>query len=1021
LGEERRFELLESQRQGREIVRRIAMLLSGERPLAEVLHESGELLGEVFGACVEIAYTDPNGTQCLYRADGAERAGGETVRVPVIFAGVTLGELRLTTQAALDARDVQLLEACGVYLGARLHDEQLRLRSERYERLALTDALTGVANRRAFDERLVREWGRARRNGSSVSLLMIDIDLFKGYNDTYGHRAGDQCLHAVAAAACACLRRPGDFFARFGGEEFVALLPETELEGALTVAESMRGAVERLGIARDAGGGCVTVSIGASHCVPREDGLANELVSSADAALYAAKSEGRNRVVGAHALFPADYDARAVIGNLPPRSTRFIGHADEVMRLAGALEGNPIVTVTGPGGVGKTRVSIEVARRTAAFFPDGVWFVNLPMLDDGSDVTPFVCEILRGLAPLAHDAASLAHALADKRLLLLFDSCEHVIEPASALARTIAQSAPQVRILATSREPLHVPGEVAHRLGSLRIEDAVELFLDRAMSAGATGLEERRSIVAAIVEQLDAIPLAIELAAPQLASMSPDVLLRRIDDRLAFLRMEIRGAEHRQQTLEAMLDWSHRLLNENSCLLFRRLAIFVGGFTLEAAMCVCSDGAFNEARLSEALEDLAAKSLLVVDPLQPVPRYRMLEITRAYAQRLLFESNEYDEAASAHVRYYKALARRFEGMIDAMPVVQWQNVVQAEAQNMRAALTLSLDAGDLESAAAICEAIHFWMWEHGSVHAGDLTRRLAVALTTNMEAPTEAALRVAYASLLRHSDRVQALEAAKRAYDLYRGLGDTVHIADALRVVGSLQHDVYGTPSLAMAAEFELYAERMFERGSTLRAAELLNNLGVAHAQTLDKPRLREAQVCFERAAGLLEARGDGQRAGRVTGNSAATAYLLGDAEEAVRWSRRAVAFFDRAEPTIGAGHQWGNHGFYLTVLGSYEEAKTALLRALHIARDLGDRVGMAGVLNYLGYYAHRTGNHALAARFIGRADVLQPHDVARQHGETVVMDELIEALRASLGDGSYEMEHKRGASTPTEALAAEL
>lgn len=996
------------------------MLLSGDRPLAEILVELGDVLTAAWNADLEIAYTDRDGLEQVYRHLGAS-VGRTATRVPAIFSGMTMAELRLQAQAPLDADDVAMLQACAVYLAARLHDERQRTQSEKLEQLAHTDQLTGVANRRAFDDKLTREWGRSRRNGSSLALLMIDIDHFKTYNDLYGHRAGDQCLHAVAVAAAGCLRRPGDLFARYGGEEFVAVLPETGLEGALVVAEGMRAAVERLGISRDGGSQCVTVSVGASHCVPKETGLSAELVSSADAALYAAKSEGRNRVVGAHALFPADYDARNVVGNLPSRPTRFIGHADEVMRLAGALEANPFVTITGPGGVGKTRVSIEVARRVSGFFPDGVWFLNLPLLDDDSDVAPFVCETLRGIAPLARDAATLGAALADKRLLLVLDSCEHVLKPTAALIATICEAAPQVRVLATSREPLNVASETPHRLQSLDVEDAVELFLDRARAAGIGTAEERRATIAAIVAQLDAIPLAIELAAPQLASMSPEELLKRLDDRLALLRMEIHGAEHRQQTLEGTLDWSHRLLCETSKALFRRLAVFVGGFTLEAAMYVGSDEDFNEARLSEALDDLVGKSLVVVEPTPHAPRYRMLEITRAYAQRLLLESNEYDEAASNHVRYYTALSRRLEAMIDAMPVDQWEQLVQPDAQNVRAALSFSLDAADVESAAAICEAMLFWLWNHGSVHASDLARRIAMVLSTTLEPALEAALRLAYACLLRNSARSAAMEAAKRSYELYRAESDLVHIADALRCLGSLQNDVLGSPSVAMSEEIERYAELMLERGSTLRAAELLNNLGVAYAQTIERPRLDEARVCFERSAGLLEARGDGVRAARVIGNSAATAYLLGDAELAVRWSRRAVAFFDRGEPTVGAGHQWGNHGFYLSVVGRYDEAKEALRRAAGIARNLGDRLGLTGVLNYLAHYAHETGDDRIAARLLGCASVLQPHDVALQHREAEVMTKLIEEMRANLGDKVYEAERKAGTTTSADELLRAL
>ncbi|HLX25526.1 MAG TPA: hypothetical protein VKR05_00930, partial [Candidatus Cybelea sp.] len=563
--------------------------------------------------------------------------------------------------------------------------------------------------------------------------------------------------------------------------------------------------------------------------------------------------------------------------------------------------------------------------------------------------------------------------------------------------------------------------EIEHRLESLTLDDGVELFYDRARTAGVTLSDDLRDAVAVLVQRLDAIPLAIELAAPQLKSMPPDELLRHLDDRLQLLAMENRGAPNRQQTLEAMHDWSHRLLSDNAQKLFRRLAIFVGGSTLEAAMYVCADSEFNEARLSESLGELIAKSLVIADDSDVPTRYRMLEITRAYAQGRLFESNEYDEAAQSHVHYYTALARRFEASLETMPVLKWQATVMHDAQNFRAALSLALDAGDVESPAAICEALHFWLWLHGPVHAADMTRRIATILSTTMEPAIEAPLRLAHAALLRQTDRHRALESAKRSYELYRAAGDSRHISDALRCTNSLQHDVLGAPSAKLAVEIDHYVHVMLELGCTLRAAELLNNLGVAYAEMLDDTRLQEANICFERAAGLLEARGDRARAGRVIGNSAVTAYLLGDKDLACRWSKRAVEFFDEVPDSIEAGHQWNNLGFHLTVAGRFDEGRKALQRGIEIAWERNDRLGLAEVLESTAQYYHMIGDNRLAARILGCADAMQPSDLARQAREVGVMQELLDALRAQLGDEAYEEERRRGAAIPVSDIVREV
>jgi diguanylate cyclase (GGDEF)-like protein len=1007
--------------QARELVRQTAMLLSGERPLADVLRELAELLAMMFDANMAILYAGANGEPRVYEHGAAPDPDAVTTTIPVIYGGETLGELRLRTPEPMDPADTSLLESCAVYLGARLHDDQSRSREQRLEQMALTDALTTVPNRRAFDETFTREWSRARRNGSSLALLMLDIDHFKRYNDTYGHRAGDQCLNAVATTAAACLRRPGDFFGRYGGEEFVALLPETSLEGALVVAETMRNAVERLAMSHDGTPiGRLTISAGVAQCSPLETGLASELLSFADAALYSAKAEGRNRVVGSHTLTKAEFESRTNVGNLPSRPTRFVGHAEEVARLTSAIERTPVVTVTGPGGVGKTRIALEIARRLGGFFPEGAWFLDLSMLDDGEDLVPFVCEILRPVAPLARDAASLASALGGKRMLLLLDSCEHVIVPAVELVDALTAAAPQLRVLITSREALGARDEVVHRLGSLPLEDAIEMFAERARNVGVWLGDERRAVIAAIVGQLDAIPLAIELAVPQLRKMSPEELLKRLDDRLHILGMENPGGPNRQQTLEALLDWSHRLLDEYGRRLFRRLAIFTGGCTLEAAMHVCVDAEFNEAQLRESLDDLIAKSLVQAESAPSGTRYRQLEVTRVYAQGLLAQAQEFDSAAYSHVHYFTRLAERMEAMLESTPMTQWRHRASLDAQNFRAALSLAIDAGDIENVASICEALQYWLWEYGGVQSTDLTRRIATVLTTTLKPVWEAPLRLALAALVRRSDRIRAHDLARRALDLYRGLGDRLRVADALRCATSLQHDTRGAPDKVLEAEMNRYVDLMLDAGSTLRAAELLNNLGVFYAQTLDNARLHDALGCFERAAALLEARGDSDRVGRVIGNSAGIAFLLGDVDLAVRRSRRAVDLVDRSDESWIGGRQWANHGYYLLVSGAVDEARAALRRGLSAMRDVGDKAGVAGAIEYEAQLFHRTGNDALAARLIGFADAAFGTDVSRQAREAQMMRELIEGVRNKLGHEAYAAETTRGAALSLEQVIVE-
>ena len=513
------------------------------------------------------------------------------------------------------------------------------------------------------------------------------------------------------------------------------------------------------------------------------------------------------------------------------------------------------------------------------------------MLDDPADFMPFACEVLRTVAPLPRDTESLVSALRDKRLLVVMDNCEHVIPQAAELARLLAVSAPKVRVIATSREPLRVKGGTTHRLGSLPLEDAVELFTERARAGGIWLGDERRAIIAAIVQQLDSIPLAIELAAPQLRSMSPEELLRRLDERLQVLGASNRGGASRQQTLEALLGWSHRLLDENGRKRFRRLAVFTGGCTLEAAMHVCGDEEqLNEAVVGEALADLVSKSLVSEESSPSGPRYRMLEITRIYAQGLLVASDEFDAAAYAHVRFFTTLALRFEGTLEATPVTHWRSLVSMDGRNFPAAPLAGHRRGrrrqrrdDLSGAPLLAVGARGRTGNRsGAAHCGDSSddaapiRRGADALGAGLaRSPLGPDARARGGAALAGS-----VSRARRRHPRRRALGCTV--ATELETVSE--------PDPSLEGEMLRFIETMLDLGSTLRAAELLNNLGVFYAQLLDDSRLPEALVCFERAAALLEARGDADRCGRVIGNSAGIAFLLGDAELAARRSPRGRA-----------------------------------------------------------------------------------------------------------------------------------
>ena len=365
--------------------------------------------------------------------------------VPILFVGSCIGVLSVQSRErdAYDERDTSLLEACALYVGAWLYDQRGRQEATRLERIASTDALTGLANRRAFDEAFSAEWRRCRRHGLALSLLLLDVDFFKSYNDEYGHVPGDRCLRDVARAIAACAKRPGDITARYGGEEFAVVLPGADAKGAITVGESIRSAIAALAIPHHGSSlGYVSVSIGASTVLAADTFDADEFLRRADEMLYAAKKAGRNRVVaqgygshGAAALPRAEPASQPQQKNLPLQVTTFIGRAGELREASYLLAQTRLLTLVGTGGVGKTRMALRIADEASERFADGTWFVDLSPLTDGQFVPVAALSAMEIDEPNASSAtAVLLGHLKDRSALIVQDNCEHVISAAADAA-----------------------------------------------------------------------------------------------------------------------------------------------------------------------------------------------------------------------------------------------------------------------------------------------------------------------------------------------------------------------------------------------------------------------------------------------------------------------------------------------------------------------------------------------------------------------------------------------------------
>src|SRR5581483_5844026 len=371
--------------------------------------------------------------------------------------------------------------------------------------------------------------------------------------------------------------------------------------------------------------------------------------------------------------FPPLRGLDVVPNNLPTQLTSFIGRSAEVAQVARTLQDNRLVTLTGSGGCGKTRLAVQAAAEMSATFPDGVWFADLSPVTDADGVATALVAALGAVTAPGQPPLDAAVARArSSSLLVVLDNCEHVIDACCSAVEALLRGCPDVRVLATSREVLGVGGEVSVRVPSLPLppatdtgaidalatSDAVRLFVDRALRArpNFTVTNETAGDVASICRRLDGIPLAIELAAARVRVLSPAQIAAGLDDRFRLLGGGARTALARQQTLAASVAWSHDLLSDDERAVFRRLSIFGGGFDLDAAEAVAAGGDVEGWQVLDVLSALVDKSLVLAEDEGPSTRYRMLETLRAFAVDRHVASGEVDDSYGRASDHYVARA-----------------------------------------------------------------------------------------------------------------------------------------------------------------------------------------------------------------------------------------------------------------------------------------------------------------------------------------------------------------------------
>jgi len=420
--------------------------------------------------------------------------------------------------------------------------------------------------------------------------------------------------------------------------------------------------------------------------------------------------------------FPPLRTADAVAAhNLPAQLTTFVGRAAQITEISASLTDNRLVTLTGAGGAGKTRLAIEVAAQMASEFPDGVCYADLASITH-PEVVPLTVARALGLPdqPGRSITETLLRFVRDRRMLLVFDNCEHLLEACADLVNDVLGACSRVTILATSREPLLVSGEVNWQVPSLSLADeAVDLFTDRARRARPdfAVTEANSETVTEICRRLDGMPLAIELAAARVRALSLDEIVGSLHDRFRLLTGGARTAVRRQQTLRASVDWSHALLTDSERILFRRLAVFMGGFDLDAAQAVAGATEVERFQVLDQISLLVDKSLVVAENSSGTTRYRLLETVRQYAQEKLGESGEADEVRGRHRDHYTAMAAQLDAPAGTGYEQRLEQVV-AEIDNLRAAFAWSHENSDFAAALELASALQPLWLTRGRISEG---------------------------------------------------------------------------------------------------------------------------------------------------------------------------------------------------------------------------------------------------------------------------------------------------------------
>jgi len=727
--------------------------------------------------------------------------------------------------------------------------------------------------------------------------------------------------------------------------------------------------------------------------------------------------------------FPALRSLEATPNNLPQQATRFVGRDKELGELKGLLAGTRLLTLTGAGGCGKTRLGLQLAADSLERFPDGAWLVELASLSEPGLVPRTAAKVL-GLEEESEKeiTATLVDHLKDKRLLLLLDNCEHLLDACALLADSLVRRCPQLTILASSREALGIAGEQSYRVPSLSLPEASEihtpasiasfealqLFVDRSVGVRADFqvTHDNAATLVSICHRLDGIPLAIELAAARVRSLSVEEINRRLDHRFRLLTGGSRTALPRQQTLRSLIDWSYDLLHDAEKLLMRRLSVFAGGWTLDAAERICTGEHIEAGEVLDLLTSLIDKSLVAVDESDASFRYRLLETVRQYARERLVESGGAEAVRARHRDYFVELAEKADNKLLGAEQADSLRLLEDEHDNLRLALEWSHEEAPAQEDLRLCGAMHRFWFTRGYVAEGRQWCERILAKGVPAEPSLEYARVVnAAGSLAWHqTDFRAARPLLEQGLALSRGLDDRLGLARSLNNLGSLAFEQGDYPAAQTLYEESLALWR--ELGDRRGEAGLVGNLaliGWERGDLVAARRLAEESLMLAREVGDQ---------GRVADALSILGNISCDQGDlAVAWALN--------QESLVIGRELGDRDCIATSLtslglvallsGEYEDARPLFQEALTIRRELGDRLGLARVLEGAAALAAAQGDSLGPALTWGAAERLRDElGSPMSPNERPRKDRYAAMARAAASDeGAFERAWRQGREMP--------